>query len=151
MVQLGFDVRERLNLPQEINFDELLQDMMTLNDDFVDDFVTVIRRGISDFPVKEKRRGEKIEGYICYTEEDLIIPTDILNQMLETYGLLREKKKMLSELREKNYLIADDGGYSKQIKSGEKRIEVVQIKRRIFERQGLADIVDLGKEEKYDD
>ncbi len=148
---LGFDVRERLNLPQEINFDELLQDMMTLNDDFVDDFVTVIRRGISDFPVKEKRRGEKIEGYICYTEEDLIIPTDILNQMLETYGLLREKKKMLSELREKNYLIADDGGYSKQIKSGEKRIEVVQIKRRIFERQGLADIVDLGKEEKYDD
>ena len=35
---LGFDVRERLNLPKEINFDELLQDMMTLNDDLVDDF-----------------------------------------------------------------------------------------------------------------
>lgn len=148
---LGFDVRERLNLPQEINFDELLKDMMTLNDDFVDDFVTVIRRGISNFSVKEKRRGEKIEGYICYSEEDLLIPTDILNHILETYGLLREKKKILSELRTKGYLTADDGGYSKQVKSGEKRIEVVQIKRRIFERQGLADIIDLGKERKGDD
>jgi hypothetical protein len=30
-------------------------------------------------------------------------------------------------------------------------MEVLQIKRKIFERQGMADIIDLGKEEKGDD
>ncbi len=55
---------------------------------------------------------------------------------------------MLADLRRKEFLITDDNrSYSRQIKSGEKRMEVLQI----FERQGMADIIDLGKEEKGDD
>ena len=126
--------------------------MLILNDDIIDDFVTVIRQGISDFPVKEKRRGENFEGFIGYTDEDIWIPTKIFDQILNRYGLQKERNRLLADLRRKGFLITDDNrSYSRQIKSGEKRMEVLQIKRKIFERQGMADIIDLGKEEKGDD
>ncbi|WP_289290741.1 hypothetical protein [Sporofaciens musculi] len=148
----GVDLKSSADIPKEIDWEKLFQDMLILNDDIIDDFVTVIRRGISDFPVKEKRRGEKMEGYIGYTDEHIWIPTKILDQILARYGLQKEGKQLLAVLREKGILIADDNrSFSRQIKSGEKRIEVVQIKRQIFERQGLSDIIDLGKEEKGDD
>lgn len=93
-----------------------------------------------------------MEGYVGYTDEHIWIPTKILDQILTRYGLQKEGRQLLAVLREKGILIADDNrSFSRQIKSGEKRIEVVQIKRQIFERQGLADIINLGKEEKGDD
>ncbi len=148
----GVELKSSADIPEEIAWEKLFQDMLILNDDIIDDFVTVIRQGISDFPVKEKRRGEKMEGYVGYTDEHIWIPTKILDQILTRYGLQKEGKQLLAVLREKGILIADDNrSFSRQIKSGEKRIEVVQIKRRIFARQGLADIINLGKEEKGDD
>lgn len=148
----GVDLKSLADIPKEIDWEKFLQDMLILNDDIIDDFVTVIRQGISDFPVKEKRRGVKMEGYVGYTDEHIWIPTKILDQILTRYGLQKEGRQLLAVLREKGILIADDNrSFSRQIKSGEKRIEVVQIKRQIFERQGLADIINLGKEEKGDD
>jgi len=148
----GVDLKSSADIPKEIDWEKLLQEMLILNDDIIDDFVTVIRQGISDFPVKEKRRGENFEGFIGYTDEDIWIPTKIFDQILNRYGLQKERNRLLADLRRKEFLITDDNrSYSRQIKSGEKRMEVLQIKRKIFERQGMADIIDLGKEEKGDD
>lgn len=148
----GVDLKSSADIPKEIDWEKLLQEMLILNDDIIDDFVTVIRQGISDFPVKEKRRGENFEGFIGYTDEDIWIPTKIFDQILNRYGLQKERNRLLADLRRKGFLITDDNrSYSRQIKSGEKRMEVLQIKRKIFERQGMADIIDLGKEEKGDD
>ena len=126
--------------------------MFIFNEYIIDYFVNLIRLLISFFRFKQTRRGENFEGFIGYTDEDIWIPTKIFDQILNRYGLQKERTRLLADLRRKGFLITDDNrSYSRQIKSGEKRMEVLQIKRKIFERQGMADIIDLGKEEKGDD
>lgn len=146
-LEYGIDMRKMANIPNWISWTELIDDTLLLRDNLVEDFVTIMRKGVRNWVVREKRYGKGCPEEICYNEKWLFVPTVILNRILMDYGI-ESNRKYLIELREKGYLRTDDRtSLSRQIQVRKKCVEMYQIDRKIFERPGLPDIVDLGKEE----
>lgn len=144
---LGVNMQEKAELPEIIDFQELLRNNLSFEDDLTSDFVKIIRREAKNWVIIPKNQGKGTGEEIVYTERFIWIPVEVLKDMLSNYGILDQRYQFLEELREKNYLVTDHQDISRKVQVAGKRYEAYQIKRALFYIPGAVDIVELGKED----
>lgn len=142
----GIDMQDMADLPESIDFHELLQSYLLFEDDLVTDFVKIVRAEIKKWPVRMKNGGEGNGEEVLYSDEFIWIPVKVLNQIFTGYGVFEQRYQFLEELKEKGFLITDEKGLSRKLQVAGKRYETYQFKRSLFHIPGTVDIVELGKE-----
>lgn len=142
----GIDFDCELGVPDISKIDNLLfKDEGA--DDLMEDFVSAVRKNISHFQFSPKRYGAEYTNFtIVYDKEFLWIPSTVLKKIVSMAGLFPDLSRILFNLKQAEQLICDSEGFSRKLQIGGKRGEYYQIRRELFNRQGSADITELGKE-----
>lgn len=143
----GVDLAKMVKIPGRIDFDLLCEDLYD-SDSLLEVFIQVVRKEICHFFVMEKGQNKALEKSVCfYKNNDLWIPPQILDRMLNRNGLLPQRLQILSELKSKEIIQTDSEGLTRRLQIDGKRFEAFQFKRDFFNKPGSVDITDLGKEE----
>lgn len=138
---------EMADLPESIDFRELLQENLMFEDDLIADFVKIVRTEIRDWSVKPKNEGTGNGDEIVFNDDFIWIPVWVLNHMFSRYGISEQRYLFLEKLKEENLLITDGQGLSRKVQVSGKRYESYQFRRGVFYVTGMVDIVELGKED----
>ncbi|WP_205152066.1 hypothetical protein [Mediterraneibacter glycyrrhizinilyticus] len=142
----GIDFDCELGVPDISKTDNLLFEDEGA-DDLMEDFVSAVRKNISHFQLSPKRYGAEYKNFtIVYDKEFLWIPSTVLKKIVSMAGLFPDLSRILFNLKQAEQLICDSEGFSRKLQIGGKRGEYYQIRRELFNRQGSADITELGKE-----
>lgn len=144
---VGINMQEMADLPEFVDFQELLQDNLSFEDDLTSDFVKIIRREAKNWVIIPKSQGKGSGNEIVYTDAFIWLPVKVFKAMLSNYGILDQRYQFLEELREKNYLVPDHQDISRKVQVAGKRYEAYQFQRDLFYIPGTVDIVELGKED----
>ncbi len=140
----NIDFNSTLNLPRNINWRRLLNDMFD-SEEIMDTFIHGVREHIADYPIVEKKYGCEIVDAVCvYDNEFFWIPPQFMQSILKGIGLMPYKLVILNDLRESGDLKTDSEGLSRRLKIGGKRVEMYQFRKAIFNVIGEPEITDLG-------
>lgn len=141
----GISINKEINLPDEINFQKILDRNYIGIENLVEMFVQAVRKEASNFYFIYKN-DKKYNGQgIVYDEEFLWISTVDLHEILQRNGVGRYLTRMLLELKGKGYLETEEGRLTKKVQVQNIRKTGYQIKRELFNALGRVDIVELGK------
>ncbi len=132
---------------ENVSFEAFFDGSMYDGDDMIEEFAIGFRREVRNYFFTDGDMNDRPEGKcIHYDEAYLDIPTGIFRKILGAIGLKSYERPLLVELKRRSFLSAYGEGYtSKKMTAGERRT-VYKIKRDLFNRDGLADIVALGGE-----
>lgn len=144
----GIDILKELKIQEYSDWNSILKGSEYADAEMIESFIEAIRKGIKYYTMVEKRRNVKYDPFtIYYTQDYLYIPTKIVREILDDSKLSAYLKEILLILKEKGEIVTDLEGYSTKIYVSSCPIEVYQIRRDLFNYTGLAEVVDLGKEE----
>lgn len=144
----GIEFSETLKIPGKINWNNILNMAEYEDEELIQEFIFVLRKGIQNFCGIEKRRGGEFkQGAFFYSSDYIWFPTKIVRLILAKQGLMPYLNIILLILKEKNILITDKTGFSKKLQLSGNSIETYQLKRDFFNQPGVNDIVDLAKGE----
>lgn len=140
------DFNKILNLPKNINWRRLLNDMFD-SEEIRNTFIHGVREHIADYPIVEKRYGCKIVDAVCvYDDEYFWMPSQFMQNLLKEIGLVPYKLAILNDFRESGDLKTDSEGLSRRLEIGGKRVEMYQFRKKVFNVIGEPAITDLGGE-----
>ncbi len=140
----GVNLRETLDLPQQINFLELFSEDFEC-DEAKEAFVEAVRREASQMCMIEKRRNAKMHEACYYSNEYFLMPPAIVKSVAERNGLATYLAEILSELKISGELQTSGEGFSKRFQTGGETCEMYWFHRSLFSPLGSVDIIDLGK------
>lgn len=143
----GVDVIEMAELPEVIDFHDLLQDDLIFEDEIIEDFVKIVRREAQNLRIIPKNCGIGDGNEIVYSEKFLWIPVPVMEKIFMNYGIQSQRFQFLGKLKMENQLITDEKGLSRKVQVAGKRYETYQFQRELFHIPGAVDIVELGKED----
>lgn len=144
----GVCFTEALKVPPKINWTEIIGMHEYDEEELIETFIEVIRKGIQHFYGVEKKRGNECrKGAFFYSFDYIWFPTKILRLILSKQGMMPYMDTILLILRDRGVLIVDKIGFSRKLQMSGKSIETYQMKRDFFNQLGVNDIVDMAKGE----
>ncbi len=102
---IGVNMQEMAGLPEIIDFQELLQEKFSFEDDLTSDFVKIIHREARNWIIIPKNQRKGTGNEILYTEDFIWMPVEVLKTMFLNYGILGQRYQFLEELRKKIALL----------------------------------------------
>lgn len=141
----GFNLIKAAGFQNPIDFGKFFEENSYDDEEKLEIFLHCFRKGIAHYEVVPKEAG-KFEGdiQIYYDPEWLLIPTSILDKIVDKCGGRKFKLQILAKLKESKKLNTDSEGLSKRLVIAGERREVYQIKREFFNKPGCVDVIALG-------
>lgn len=141
----GIDFLKAADLPTKIDFSKLLRKKQFLPDDLLEYFRLAMRESAKELFFENKRTSHHKEA-ILYDEDFLWIPSELFGKVLQSQGMAEYRSLILMQLRDAGKLETDGHGMSRRVQRAGKSSEYYKIERMFFNSFDVADIVDLGKE-----
>lgn len=141
----GIDFRKAADLPLKIDFAELLRKKQFLPDDLLDYFRLAMRESAKELFFENKKCFNHKEA-VLYDTNFLWIPTELFGKILQSQGMAEYRSLILMQLRDAGKLETDGHGMSRRVQRAGSSSEYYKIERMFFSSFDVADIVDLGKE-----
>jgi hypothetical protein len=143
----GIDFVQKAGLPTSVDFTWLFEDSLDNDEELMQLFIKAVRKNIQHFKGVEKNSRSKYMLYaIYYNETYLWFPTKVLKKILGHECLKPDMTKILFMLKRDSNLIADTDGFTRKLQIEGTLFETYQIKRDLFNQDGMADIINLTKE-----
>lgn len=147
----SFNLIKAAGFQNSIDFGNFFDENSYDDEEDFEIFLQCFRKGIAHYEVVPKDTGKFEEDLqIYYDEEWLLIPTGVMDKIVDKCGGRKFKLQILSKLKESKKLNTDSEGLSKRLVIAGERREVYQIKRAFFNKPGCVDVIALGGE-KYAD
>lgn len=143
---LGINLQEAAQVPLNIDFEKVFWENSFDMENLLEVFLRKFRYSLKNYSLAKRTYGCQCEADIFYTEENLLIPTLLLNKILKDSGLWGYKRKILVSLKHTGNLQTDSDGLTRKIQINGKRREMYQVSRSFFNSIGSLDITSLGKE-----
>lgn len=121
-------------------------------EDIMSAFVKAIRREAKNFVFVKKEKANLCSDEICYDEDYVWLASEQLKCILKRQGLGKYVTEILHTAQSCQMIKTDaDGSLTRRLQCGHIRQEKYQFCRNLFDDEGIASIVDLGKEKIRDE
>lgn len=148
----GIDFSEALKIPHNINFSEMINRVCYDEEELVEAFIEIMRHAARNmYFVLKKSKGMVAQRGGYYNMEYVWIPRDVLYSIIQSHGMERYLSQILLRLKAQNDLKTDEEGLTRKMQVNGERREYYQFARKFFNKDGLVDIVNLGKSGNGDD
>lgn len=147
--QKGVNIREVLDLPENIVWSQVVGDCRYEENEIIDEFIAAVRKNISEYyAIPKTRMAPYRENTIFFTDDYIWMPTNIFKKILEQEGIPSYHNEILLLLKEGDEMIAEANGYSRKTIVSKNQFEAYQIRLSIFDKPGAVRLLDLAKEVK---
>lgn len=141
----SFNLIKEAGIHNPIGFGNFFKETSYEDEENLEIFLQCFRKGIALYEVVPKDTGKfRADMQIYYDKEWLMIPTRIMDKIIDKCGGRKFKLQVLAELKESKILDTDAEGLSKRLVIAGERREVCQIKRDFFNKSGYVDVLALG-------
>lgn len=140
----GMDFLNEAGIDKKIKPEEIFDENIYDETELMEQFVHGVRNEAKNYIFISKKSGKSEKNLIYYSEEYLLFPVKLFENILVNQGLCRCKEKILLELKEKGVLKTDAEGLSKKLQINGNRFETYQIRKSLFDEVGKIDIISLG-------